>query len=318
MGERFLDSVARALAEPMPRRNAVRVIGISLVSLAVPGLSPRMAQAAMPSPRARALAASPKRAGTCPPGGWKECQYNRQLCCPPDRLACCSEKSPASGQHGCCETEEHCCCGNTCCDPVQEACICPVPGGVGGACAPKVCGPDITSALDHVLSRVKSEFASWSAFKRAHACENLVTLPWGPTSWDIVELGTKQARERFARQYRPDCATCGFSVQVGSDCHYSGSVNYAVFGVMMRLCHDASTTFKNWFTFSEMLELIYMYKNVTGTQAANYEAASDWAAVGYSSKGLPKGDRLKCQLCSKPYKGRLTVRWTAAGNEYIR
>lgn len=44
--DRFFDDVARTLAEPMPRRRAVRVIGASLVALAVPGVSPRMARAA--------------------------------------------------------------------------------------------------------------------------------------------------------------------------------------------------------------------------------------------------------------------------------
>lgn len=43
--ERFFDGLARTLAEPMPRRRAVRVIGASLAALAVPGISPRVARA---------------------------------------------------------------------------------------------------------------------------------------------------------------------------------------------------------------------------------------------------------------------------------
>lgn len=41
--ERFFDDLARTLAEPMPRRRAVRVIGASIAALAVPGVSPRLA-----------------------------------------------------------------------------------------------------------------------------------------------------------------------------------------------------------------------------------------------------------------------------------
>ena len=63
--ERSFDDLARALAEPMPRRRAVRVIGASLVAIAVPGISP---------PGARAGRVT--RAQTCAPG---------QLRCTDDR-----------------------------------------------------------------------------------------------------------------------------------------------------------------------------------------------------------------------------------------
>lgn len=42
---RFLDDLARTMAEPMPRRRAVRVIGVSLAAIAVPGFIPRLARA---------------------------------------------------------------------------------------------------------------------------------------------------------------------------------------------------------------------------------------------------------------------------------
>lgn len=38
--ESVLDSLARALAEPMPRRRAVRILGVTLVTAAVPGMAP--------------------------------------------------------------------------------------------------------------------------------------------------------------------------------------------------------------------------------------------------------------------------------------
>lgn len=48
--ERFFDDLARTLAEPMPRRRAVRVIGASIAAVAVPGVSPRTALAHPTSP----------------------------------------------------------------------------------------------------------------------------------------------------------------------------------------------------------------------------------------------------------------------------
>lgn len=43
--DRFFDDLARTLASPMPRRRAVRVIGASLVAIALPGISPPRARA---------------------------------------------------------------------------------------------------------------------------------------------------------------------------------------------------------------------------------------------------------------------------------
>ena len=45
-GERFLDDLARTLAEPMPRRRALRLLGTSLAAVVVPGGGARMARAA--------------------------------------------------------------------------------------------------------------------------------------------------------------------------------------------------------------------------------------------------------------------------------
>ena len=137
--ERFFDDLARTLAEPMPRRRAVRVIGASLVAIAAPGFSPRLASAATAWPRTPFSPTTPRRAATCAAGDIV-CKYDGNLCCPGGprgRPACCPTKSPLSGFHGCCKTEAHCCCGNTCCDPVTQRCVCPAPGGRGGVCAPK-------------------------------------------------------------------------------------------------------------------------------------------------------------------------------------
>lgn len=61
--ERFFDDLARTLAEPMPRRRAVRVIGVSIAAVAVPGMRPRLGRAA-----------STLQADKCPEGsGRRQC-----------------------------------------------------------------------------------------------------------------------------------------------------------------------------------------------------------------------------------------------------
>jgi hypothetical protein len=80
--EGFFDQVARTLAEPMPRRRAVRVLGASLAALAVPGVSPRSALALS----SRGSGASLVCAGTqiCKrykdPNNWAKGQEEK--CCP--------------------------------------------------------------------------------------------------------------------------------------------------------------------------------------------------------------------------------------------
>lgn len=45
MSESFFDDLARTLARPMPRQRAVRLLGVALVTAAVPALRPRGAEA---------------------------------------------------------------------------------------------------------------------------------------------------------------------------------------------------------------------------------------------------------------------------------
>jgi hypothetical protein len=95
-------------------------------------------------------------------------------------------------------------------------------------------------------------------------------------------------------------------------------VNYVVYGVMMRLCHDylskEQSSIADWFSRQEMLELVYMHKNKTGTPAANFQASNEWALAGYQSGSIrptPPGDRGGCEApCDKAYSGPgLTVNW---------
>ena len=90
--EHFFDDLARNLAEPMPRRRAVRVVGASLAALAVPGVGSGVASAAT------------TRFGTCPQGSGRRQCYTapdwlpgrpdaQPYCCPfpPQQWSCGDE-----------------------------------------------------------------------------------------------------------------------------------------------------------------------------------------------------------------------------------
>ena len=310
----------------------LRVMGASLAAAAIPGVRPSIAGAA---PNRDGYTCNPN-VETCCDKDERVCHkdapvpQNKGYCCPAPswRWGCGSEANgytcvdqcgrkhlfPCTGRRPdkfsgvnglCCDDRYH-----SRCDPDAKP---PLSGGGSRPmCVPKTCGPDITAALEDVLSRVEARFEGWGSIARAQACNALISLPLGLISWDINQLGPG-GRERLEARYRPDCSTCGSfpTVQVGSDCNYTGSVNYALFGVMMRLCHDhyhGVPAFADWFSQNAMFELIAVYKS----DSANFQASNAWAQAGYRSSALrpaPVGDRKLCGPCSKPFSERLTFKW---------
>jgi hypothetical protein len=352
----LLDELARSLAKPMSRTRSLRLIGGALVAAVTPTVFARSSAAARPRRRATVICGCGYRPTMfdCPDPGEND-PTPGQPCGPPINPSlpqcceggerCCSDGPPGGnfpgrctgssqvsreGFYCCpqgCECHKGTCCppGSVrgfdktgypiCCEPGET--FCDEPNAQGGViCCSKRCGPDITDALEAALGRVKSEFGRWGAVKRYDACIGLVTLPAAAFSWDIRELGPG-GRQAFTARYE-GCESCGYSVQVGRGCHYSGSVNYVSYGVMMRLCHDylsqEDSAIADWFSSNEMLELIYMHKNRSGTPAANFQASNNWALAGYHSRSIrpiPPGDRPECkERCSKSYSGPgLTVNW---------
>lgn len=290
----LFDEVARTLATPMPRGRALRTLGAAVLAAAVPAFRPSSGLAAR-------IQVGPKHCAdytegpTCPKRCCRDCPPVPSGGNPGVLNWCCNEGDECDFE----DPSEQYPCGRVRCKPQP----------------PKVCGPDITAALEAALGRVKSTFAGWSGARRFAACTNLVTLPGAAVSWDVRELGPG-GRGAFQTRHAA-CSSCGYTVQVGSGCHYSGSVNYVVYGVMMRLCHDHFTSddssFADWYTREEMLEMIYMHKNKTGTQAGNFQASNEWALAGYQSgrvRPTPPAERPQCKPCPSGYSGSgLTVNW---------
>jgi hypothetical protein len=156
-GTRFLDDLARNLAEPMPRGRAVRLAVGAVLGVAVPAVTARPALAG----RARTSTCGPDSApgsvncdcpaadglfmkSCCGPGEKCVCFPDRAEChritCPPGRewcgaVPCCkpgeSCSYDGSAYHCTCEGQR---CGSRCCRP-NETCA-------KGACCPnsRVCG----------------------------------------------------------------------------------------------------------------------------------------------------------------------------------
>jgi Domain of unknown function (DUF4157) len=199
--------------------------------------------------------------------------------------------------------------------------------GTGGGL---VCGPNITDPLTKTVAKTRRTFGTWSAADKTSACDALDSLTTGGVAWDINEL---HSNAWIYLHYRPACATaggspaCGSSVQVGSDCHYAGSVNYVIFGVMCDLCHShftaaGSASGAARFTEPAMLHLVDVYKGhgFTGlaTPSANFVPSQRWSSAGYHgwpAAAAPPGDRSNCApTCARPAPpGPYSVHWIPHG-----
>lgn len=138
MSERFFDDLARTLAQPMPRRRAVRVLGAAVLTAAVSGLRPALALGAGAQTPCDAPGLCPSDTKVCGEpwiaGCLKDCCLPRtQICCtwkgtPPTVICCgkderCGDK-PAECLPACPPGSTKC--GRDCCEPYENC--------VGGKC----------------------------------------------------------------------------------------------------------------------------------------------------------------------------------------
>jgi hypothetical protein len=173
----------------------------------------------------------------------------------------------------------------------------PVPAAPGTPAA--VCGPDVTKQVGDVVADMNSAWGGWNATQREEACWSLQNAKCGPDAWDIVQLHNNAW---IYEDYRPACASagakppCGSTVQVGNDCHFAGSVNYAIFGRQCKLCDIWPTT---------MHSMIWVHKVHWSGLDPDYAPAKAWADAGYAGwpgAATPGGDRNTCApSCPTPY-----------------
>ena len=203
-----------------------------------------------------------------------------------------------------------------------------------------VCGPDVTTQVSDALNYTRALFGGWSRPDRYVACNALVEPPEAAFAWDILDLH----KNAWILQYRCSppsdscpvdetcppkpkqvCATCGgkpscgSTVQVGNECYYAGSANYAIFGTMCKLCWEEFKESK--FSGDSMRSLVWLYK-LGGLKGANVDTAKAWATAGYrgwpSGGTPPRGDRPNCSpMCPTPYQGTaFRITWCPHENPY--
>lgn len=228
-------------------------------------------------------------------------------------------------------------------------------GASGGAASSFACGVEVTDLMKDAIKATRSAFTAWNNDKRHEACQALDSLRTGSYAWDIIHLHRQVTNDWLNKPFRPACATsgatpaCGSSVTVDGTCHFAGSANYVIFGVMCRLCSDhyrAMLKKSSWyevfdrdtyidgvmsFNKSGMLGLIDLYKKyiplLKGDRAAsNLKAAKRWSIAGFDGWPLgvktPPADRANCtttctQNASTSYK-KFDVSWYPHLNPYSR
>ena len=104
------------------------------------------------------------------------------------------------------------------------------------------CGVEVTDLVKGALKDARTAFAGWDEDKQIESCQALSSLTSGDIAWDILEMHRQVDSDWLNLKFRPPCATsgatpaCGSSVTVDGGCHFAGSANYVIFGVMCRLC----------------------------------------------------------------------------------
>ena len=119
----FFDDLARTLAQPMPRRRALRLAGGALVAVAVPGITATKAHATHDCPAQNAfLCACPNRDlfyKICCPNPTPAARYECRCKAPPNGYAQCYKLTNRCEQAGTAQ------CGSACCDDATETCVNP-------------------------------------------------------------------------------------------------------------------------------------------------------------------------------------------------
>lgn len=150
------------------------------------------------------------------------------------------------------------------------------------SCKQDTCGPDLTAAVIQVLAAIKAAYARWYQARDwdrvEGACDAISSptpsvkspsgeldkegkdpgkdVPVAAIAWDMIQLYDKRWLEDY---YSAGCAgteKCFETIAINGQCHYAGSVNYAIFGAMCRLC---------MFTELTMNGLIWAYRAIAGT-----------------------------------------------------
>ena len=169
------------------------------------------------------------------------------------------------------------------------------------------CGPDVTDGLKASKTQVEQRFNNLKQTDPERAVANCDPFfkDWTQSpgfafnGWDLDSLVWADPRIRGADGISqcPFGRKCSESVTVNGGCYWKWSVNYALFGLMAKLC-DASML--------QMEAAIVAWKTLKPSDWPQVDNAIDFAKAGYNgfpdSGSVPADDRYKdCKPCDQKY-----------------
>jgi hypothetical protein len=225
-----------------------------------------------------------------------------------------------------------------------------------GACPPApstpgVCGPDVTAEVKRAWTKARSDFFKLPSAKQDQNCTMLVSpvvtdpatgkLTLNADAFDTWGLFQGSAHWTRIPPWHGPCGTpgttstdncdefdplhecdtvCSNTVQIGNECWVSGTVNYGLFGVLMRSCFDhyfllapfsPSAALKvPLFSLASTMSLVGAYKALKGDSIVGPErwAAKTWVlGPGALATG---GNRPNCApTCPGPAPPTFLVVW---------
>ncbi|OGJ55532.1 hypothetical protein A2706_03375 [Candidatus Peribacteria bacterium RIFCSPHIGHO2_01_FULL_51_35] len=100
------------------------------------------------------------------------------------------------------------------------------------------CGPDVTSQYHGVLEKMVNDWNGWDDTERKNRCETIVDIQYASDSWDIREFYNGDVITWAS----PGCkeGTCARTVQIAGSCWVDMVANYAMWGVMVKMCEQIS------------------------------------------------------------------------------
>jgi hypothetical protein len=200
-----------------------------------------------------------------------------------------------------------------------------------------VCGPDVTKQLASTLGKIETDYQGWPKPDKRAACVRVMNpidleklkasgLAGGDyNGWDTYALFSSYADwlrrppvcgpcatpsssaapgASWKDKGHEDPRTCSNTVQVGNACWLAGTVNYATFGQMVRLCSETFTgdpDVAGDYPLDHAQNLIKAYKMFVSKE--NPKWPLEWTEAVYrggSKATVPVGNRAGCSTtCSK-------------------
>ena len=180
------------------------------------------------------------------------------------------------------------------------------------------CGQEIGAKLSRLRINLEAQFQKTLNNNRNNAYLACAHMEFSFAGWDITLL-TYEYMKRF------QCGDpwCENTVEVHGKCNWAADVNYFLWGLANRLCHDE---FNPQSQSSRWLEITALLKAAVWGRAFAWPVGTgtvrgrkDWTKAGYFRRLKVTTDRpgsTKCRKCGVPYPGTVTGHFGSGGTAF--